>query len=135
MVAPLEQAAIEAFANQSASIDPVVLTIGDLVQPFMGKISLMVGGLFGLYLIFIIARLYFEHKKVKLLYEIRYNLDKLNIYHGIKSSRERKHFVGRIGTFIKRFIFKKVPENKGNGKSVLKVSTKKSKKKRENPKH
>ena len=65
-VAPVDYAIMQELSNQSAGIDPGTLTqvLGEVIQPFMGRLSIAVGGLFGLYMIFIISRLHYERKKI-----------------------------------------------------------------------
>ena len=67
-------------------------TLYEVVRPFLLKLSFLVGGIFGLYLILILVRVYYERRKVKLLQAIRYDLDRLNMHHGVSYSRERKGF-------------------------------------------
>ena len=82
------------------------------VYPFLKKLSLLVGGIFGLYLILIIARVHYERKKVRLLKDIRYDLDRLNMYHGVNCSRQKKGFFRKIINFIKlRSYSKKTKKN------------------------
>ena len=61
-----------------------------LVQPFFKRLSLFVGGIFGLYLILILVRVYYERRKVKLLQAIRYDLDRLNMHYEIGYSTQKK---------------------------------------------
>ncbi len=105
-VAPVEQAMIREFSNQSANIDPGTLTqvLSEVIQPFMGKVSIMVGGLFGLYMIFIITRLHYERKKVILMKKILYNLDQMNMHEGIKCSRTKKTFIKKMFEKIKKLF-------------------------------
>jgi phosphate/sulfate permease len=91
MVTPLEQKAIEELANQAIpEIVNVFQPLIDTIKPIMGFVSAVVGGLFGLYLIFIISRLYYERKKVKLLKNINYNLDYLNQHFNLPYSNEKR---------------------------------------------
>ncbi len=71
--------------NMSA-LQPVV----DTIQPFFKKLSVLVGGIFGLYFILIIIRVYYERKNVKLLEDIRYDLDHLNAHYDLANSSKRK---------------------------------------------
>lgn len=73
----------------------------DVIQPILLKISLLIGGLFGLYLILIIARVHYERKKVHLLKDIRYNLDELNIHYNIPNSKDKKGIFRKAITKIK----------------------------------
>jgi hypothetical protein len=108
MVTPIEQAAVQEFASYNSVIDQsqIIDALSGIIQPLMGQLSFLVGGIFGLYLIFIIGRLYYEHKKVKLLRNILYDLDKSNMHHGIRYSKERKNIVQKTISKIKA-IFKK----------------------------
>jgi hypothetical protein len=88
----LEQAALQSAPGVIEGIQPLV----ELVQPVFAKASILVGGIFGIYLLLLIARVHYERKKVKILQDIRYDLDKLNMSKGIKSSRQKKGFFGKI---------------------------------------
>jgi hypothetical protein len=104
----LEQAAMQAAPEVIEGLQPII----DLVQPVFLKVSFLVGGIFGLYIILILVRIHYERKKVKILQDIRYDLDKLNMNSGVKSSRQRKGLIGRLIEKIKmKFREKKV--NKG----------------------
>ncbi len=89
---------LEDFQEGNVEIDlvPELQPIIDTVQPLLRKLSLLVGGLFGLYLILILARVYYERKKVKLLEAIRYDLDKWNMHHNVLSSKQRKGWIRRM---------------------------------------
>ncbi len=65
----------------------------ELINPVIVKLSVLVGGIFGLYVILIILRVHYERKNMKLLQHIRYNLDQQNQYYGIPSSQEKRGFV------------------------------------------
>jgi len=125
----LEQAAMQAAPEMIDGLQPLI----DLVQPVFLKASLVVGGIFGLYLILILVRVHYERKKVKILQDIRYDLDKANMARGVKSSRQRKGFFGRIFTSIKKKIsYKKMnkefyQEEEPEQKPVKKHSEKKKK--------
>ncbi len=67
----------------------------DLIHPFFLKLSVIVGGIFGLYVILIVMRVYYERKNMILLEQIRYDFDHLNQYYGIPSSREKVGFFHR----------------------------------------
>lgn len=64
----------------------------DLIGPFFVKLSVVVGGIFGLYFILILARVYYERKKVRLLQHIRYDLDHLNYHFKLPTSRQQIGF-------------------------------------------
>ena len=65
------------------ALQPIV----DLVQPALLKLSVLVGGIFGLYLLLLFFRVHYERKKVRILQDIRYDLDKLNILSATYSKR------------------------------------------------
>lgn len=92
MAAPLEQAALSDFAGQQvpAVANELLGPIIEAIKPVMGTVSAIVGGLFGLYLIFILFRLYYERKKVTLLKNIRYDLDYLNQNFNLPYSSQTK---------------------------------------------
>jgi len=46
----------------------------DIISPFFGFLSWMVGGVFGIYMILLVVRIYYEHRKLKILKEIRNHL-------------------------------------------------------------
>ncbi len=68
----------------------------DTIQPILLKISLLVGGIFGIYVLLIFVRIYYERKKVKLLEDIRYDLDKLNIHYNIPYSKHKRGFLKKL---------------------------------------
>ena len=74
----------------------------DFFQPIFVKASLVVGGIFGIYLILLIARVHYERKKVKLLQDIRFDLDQLNMYHGIKTHKQKFGFFRSLFEFFRR---------------------------------
>ena len=130
----LEQVAMQAAPEMIDGLRPLI----DLVQPVFLKASLVVGGIFGLYIILILVRIHYERKKVKILQDIRYNLDKANMAHGVKSSRQRKCFFGRIFAAIRKKIsYKKMnkefyqeEEQEPKEKPEKKTTKNKSKKKK-----
>ena len=70
------------------SLQPLV----DTIRPLIIKASLLVGGIFGIYIILLAFRVYYERRNQILLEHIRYDLDQLNKHQGIPSSQERKSF-------------------------------------------
>jgi hypothetical protein len=96
----LEQVAMQAAPEMIEGFQPLI----DLVQPVFLKASILVGGIFGLYLILILVRIHYERKKVKILQDIRYDLDKLNMSRGVKSSRQRKGIFRRIIDKLKKIL-------------------------------
>lgn len=70
------------------------------LQPILQKVALFVGGIFGLYLIFALMQFHRERKKIKLLQDIRNDLDLLTKHFGVKHSHENKGFFRRIFGFL-----------------------------------
>lgn len=70
--------------------------IVNTIQPLLKRVSVLVGGIFGLYMILILARIHYERKKVKLLKDIRYDLDHLNMHYKVPHSRERNGFFKKL---------------------------------------
>ena len=99
------------------------------VQPLIGKLSLLVGGLFGLYLILILVRIHYERKQIRILRDIRYNLDQLNLSKGISCSQHRPGFFKRFFS-----IFRKSSAEEEIGPTEEEISRVKKKKKKENEK-
>jgi hypothetical protein len=74
------------------------LPLAEIIQPFFKQLTILFGGIAGLYLVLILARIFYERKKVSLLRDIRYDLDQQNIHHKLNYSKDRK------GWFKKMFI-------------------------------
>lgn len=103
--------------NITEQIDSSLQPLVDTIQPFLKKVSVLVGGIFGLYLILILLRVHYERRSIKLLKDIRYDLDQLNMHYEISHSRESNG------------IFRRFWHNLKNGKPKVKeVKKKKSKK-------
>ncbi len=53
-------------------IDPAILLepFAELIAPIVSQLSVIIGGVFGLYLLLILIRIYYERKKVSLLKRI-----------------------------------------------------------------
>lgn len=62
----------------------------ETVSPLFLKASLLVGGVFGIYLILLMIRIYYEHRKMKILKDIRFNLEQQNKKKKIPYSRQKK---------------------------------------------
>lgn len=84
------------FEEDAENLDPLSQYLVNTIQPLLKRVSLLVGGIFGLYLILILARIHYERKKVKLLKDIRYDLDHLNIHYEIPYSRESNGLLRRL---------------------------------------
>ncbi len=74
----------------------------DLIQPLLAKLSLLIGGIFGLYVLLLVVRVYYERQKVKLLEDIRFNLDTLNTKMKIETSKDKP-------TIMKKFLRRMKP--------------------------
>ena len=127
--------AIEQLASElAAQIPPTEMVdlfqpLIETIKPIVGFISAVVGGIFGLYLIFIIARLYYERKKVRLLKNINYDLDYLNQHFNLPYSQEKKT-PKRIMPLEELKKLKEEKERKVKEKLEKKALKKKKKKKK-----
>jgi|ETN02SMinimDraft_4_1059925.scaffolds.fasta_scaffold164662_2 hypothetical protein len=72
-----------------AGLEPLI----EIIRPLVVKVSFLIGGIFGAYLILILVRVYYEHKKVLLLEDIKYDLDRLNIHYGLRHSGQKKSHI------------------------------------------
>ncbi|MFH1276437.1 MAG: hypothetical protein ABIH82_04980 [Candidatus Woesearchaeota archaeon] len=95
--------AIQAEADQGNDViianDFFQLLI-DTVSPLVKQLSLLVGGLFGIYLLLLIVRVYYERKSLKLLMDIRYNLDQQNRRLHLPTSRARRSIFERMINYL-----------------------------------
>ena len=73
-----------------AGVDAVFEPLFNIVRPIFFKMSLVLGGLFGIYALLLIVRVYYEYKKLKVLKAIRFNLDQANKHMGIRYSTQRR---------------------------------------------
>lgn len=76
----------------AGALQPLV----EIIRPLLLKASLLVGGIFGIYIILILVRIHYERRNMKLLQQIRYDLDQQNYHYGIPSSPEKKGFWHRL---------------------------------------
>ena len=77
-------------------VDPLLQPLVNTLQPLIRKANVLVGGIFGLYIILILVRIHYERKTVKLLKDIRYDLDNLNKHYNLPHSRSRNGFFQRL---------------------------------------
>ena len=86
----------------SAQEIPIVLPqpLLDSIQSLTTKVSILAGGLFGLYVILILIRTYYERKKVRLLEDIRKDVDLLTKHFGVKHAHEKGGIFRRIFGFL-----------------------------------
>ncbi|MDO8656094.1 MAG: hypothetical protein Q7K45_02555 [Nanoarchaeota archaeon] len=71
-------------------------SLAQLLSPVIVKLSVLVGGIFGLYILLILLRVYYERKNMRLLQHIRYDLDQQNRHYGIPSSRDKIGFLHKL---------------------------------------
>ncbi|MBS3127116.1 hypothetical protein J4228_03045 [Candidatus Woesearchaeota archaeon] len=77
------------------------------IQPFFSRLSVIVGGIFGIYVILIVIRIYYERKKLKVLQDIRYDLDQLNLHNNIPYSLQKKKLWERMLFSLQHLIPRK----------------------------
>jgi len=76
------------------------------LRPLLLKVSYVFGGIFGLYVILLASKTYYERKKMHLIQKILFDLDQLNHHFGLPVSNDRE---GMIKKLIKKF------QKKGQG--------------------
>lgn len=81
---------IEGITSITDSQDSLLQPVAGFVLPLLKELSIVVGGIFGLYIILILIRIYYERKKVKILEDIRFDLDQINSHQELPTSHERK---------------------------------------------
>jgi len=120
----IEEKAMEQFISQQPTSEMVTFfqPLIDAIKPIFGLASAVVGGLFGLYLIFIIFRLVYERRKIKYLRDIKYDLDILNEHFNLPNSTTKKNFIAK-------FIENRKEKKNGKKKIVKTKVVKKRKKK------
>ncbi|MBU1111178.1 MAG: hypothetical protein ABIG93_02775 [archaeon] len=66
---------IPQISAQAAQTPPEALQflqpLAEIMGPFLSILSWLMGGVFGVYVILLIVRIYYEHRKLKILKEIR----------------------------------------------------------------
>lgn len=101
--------------------------IVNTVTPLIAKLSLLVGGLFGIYLLLLIVRIYYERKNSKLLQDIRFLLDQQNKQLHLPTSHARRPWIARLldwfVDWIRLSLFK-VFRIKTQGKTMMKTGKK-----------
>lgn len=108
----LEQIAVDELVRQSANstisdglangIQDGLQPLFSMLQPIISKFVWVLGGIAGIYLIMVLARVHYERKKVKILTKMLYDLDHLNMHHGIKCSRDKKGLIKRIIAYFRK---------------------------------
>ncbi len=79
---------------------PLDSSLASAIQPLLQKVSLLVGGIFSLYFIIALVQIYHERKKMRLLQDIRNDVDKLTVHFGIKHAHPRQNILKRIFGFL-----------------------------------
>lgn len=77
--------AVQTSTDVLTGLEPVI----EAVSPYVLKVTVLLGGIAGVYALLLLGRLYYERKKVKILQQIRYDLDNLNMHYGIPHSRQK----------------------------------------------
>jgi hypothetical protein len=104
-IPPLEPTVADPIIN---AVQPIT----DVVRPLFLRMSLLVGGLAGLYIILIVIRIWYERKKVKLLEGIKYDLDLQNHHYGIDCSRHKSSLFKRFLDAFSRKPLKEMHKRK-----------------------
>lgn len=86
----------QAVAQPAVDALELAQPLAETLQPLFYKASLLVGGLVGIYLILLAARVYYERRKVRILEDIRYDLDQMNMHYNVKHSRHHKRVLARM---------------------------------------
>ncbi|HLC98256.1 MAG TPA: hypothetical protein VJC21_05770 [Candidatus Nanoarchaeia archaeon] len=81
---------------ETLPIAPDLQPLIDIIQPFFSKLSVLLGGIFGVYILLLLVRIYYERKHVRLLQDMRYDLDVLNEHYGLPTSKQRKGWLRRV---------------------------------------
>ncbi len=66
------------------------------VQPLFVQLSVLFGGIVGLYIILILVKVYYEHKRTKILLDIRSDLERLNKHLKVPPVVKKPRFVKQI---------------------------------------
>ena len=82
-------------------------SLASTIEPIIRQVTILVGGIAGLYIILIIIRVYYERKKVKLLKDIKFNLDKMNHHFGVECTHSKTGLIKRVTSKIKNINNKK----------------------------
>ena len=81
-----------------ANVDSLLLLqpLIDKIQPILINLSIIFGGIFGLYLIMTLSRVYHDRKNYLLLKDICFNLEQLNRHYGLRHSEHNRTFIEKI---------------------------------------
>lgn len=83
------------------TVPPSLQAVGDTLAPLLRKVSVIVGGIFGIYVILILVRIYYEHKVLRALLDIRNDLNKLNHHLHVPYSHLRRSMLFQAYQFLK----------------------------------
>ncbi len=87
---------IEAAGVPADVMQPLIEAVG----PLFVKLGVIAGGIFGIYLILLMVRVYYEWKKVKILKDIRFDLDQVNLHNHLPCSLNQKGFFRKTGSLF-----------------------------------
>ncbi len=113
---PVDSSPLLGTALTEEEIPSTLLPVLEVVQPLIRKVSVIVGGIFGLYIILILVRIYYERKVLKTLQAICYNLDQWNMKQGVPSSRQKRGILKKMVSYL-RSLFSSRKSSKPSGRS------------------
>ncbi len=94
----------EAIIGQAPEILSGLEPLLGSIRPLVINLSYLLGGIFGLYAVLILVRIYYEKRALRVLNDIRFDLDQLNAHYGLRTSKEQLGFFKKlIGSFRKKF--------------------------------
>jgi len=87
----------------AADADPLLIVqlLIDKIPSLITNLSIIFGGIFGLYLIMTLSRMYYDRKNYLLLKDIRFNLEQLNKHYGLRYSEGNRSLIEKILINIK----------------------------------
>lgn len=108
-----------ASVSAQAELQDVLLPpqFPEAISSLLTKLSFLAGGLFGIYVILIVVKIHYERKKMRLLQDIRNDVDKLTIHFGIKHAHPAKNIFRRVLNFF-------TPEEDEDGHDKKKMNKK-----------
>ncbi len=86
--------------------------LADALEPILSKVGIFVGGIFSLYFILTLIQILNERKKVRLLKDIRNDVDLLALHFGVKHSHEKRGIFRRIFKMFQRGNTEPAKKNK-----------------------
>src|SRR3989339_2147051 len=89
----------ESMIGEVPDILGILQPLTDSIRPLVINLSYLLGGIFGLYAVLIIVRIYYEKRALRVLTDIRFDLDQLNSHYGLRTSRQQVGFFKRIIEF------------------------------------